>query len=372
LIEQPIAARLRASAGFDVIGVNAYGMVYAISGENGTALWSARYRPGAKKGEPTNSDGSPPFTPLLLERKDKPIGVLVAFDGGLRALDGATGREMWRAALPGEPVAGVALSTENEGTVTISVFDNSHTLTFLKGDTGQVISQTKLEGSIVGRPVPINVKNELGVLLALNNGTLDVRNIAGVSILAIRVDSTITAAPLIVRGPRGNLLMLGTEVGLVALDATALTPLWRVATEADAPQGTFASADLDGDGNDEVVMITRRGRIVVINLSTGKIKWFTEGAADSAKAVFADLNGDGTRDVLVAGGSAFAVGYSGKDGALIWRADESSSGRPVENATSPRVLATAPFGSGGSPLIVGADPGRTGLRAVGLPVGALK
>lgn len=371
-IDQPLAAKLRAGMNFDVLGVNAYGMVYAINAEKGVALWSARYRPGAKKGEPTNSDGAPPFAPVLFERNDKTVAVLVAFDAGVRALEGATGKELWRAALSSEAVVGVNLYSDNEGPATIAVFDNSRTLSFVKGDTGQVISQTKLEGFIVGRPVALSVKNERGVLMALNNGSLDVRNMAGVSILAIRLDSTITASPLIVRAPRGQLVMLGTEAGLVALDAADLTPLWRVATESDAPQGMFASADLDADGIDEVVMITRRGRVVAVNVGTGKIKWFMEGAADATCSAFADVNGDGTKDVLVAGGSAFALGYSGKDGALIWKADEFASSRTGQSAASPRVLVAVPFGGGGAAFLVGADSARTGLRAVALPVGALK
>ena len=371
-IEQPMAARLRAGSNFDVIGVNAYGMVYAINGENGLPLWSARYRPGAKKGEPTNSDGGPPFTPILFERKDKVVGVLVAFDSGVRALDGATGRELWRAALPGEALVGAALNPDNEGSVAIAVSDNSHALSFIKGETGQVISQSKLEDVIVGSPVALSVKNERGVLMAFSNGKLDVRNMAGVSLLAIKLDSIITASPLIVHAPRGQLVMLGTEAGLVALDAADLTPLWRIATESDAPQGMFAAADLDTDGTTEVVMITKRGRVVAVNIGTGKIKWFMEGTADATKAAFADVNGDGTLDVLVAGGSAFALGFSGKDGALIWRADETTSVRASDSATSPRALVAAPFGATGAAFLVGADPGRTGLRAVGLPAGALK
>ena len=365
-IDQPIAARLRGSD-FDVLGVNAYGMVYAVDGENGVTLWSARYRPGARKGEPTNSDGTPPFAPLVIETKDKPTIVLVGFDGGLRALAGATGRELWRALLSGAPISGIPLSSENESSVAIAVFDNSNTLSFIKSDSGQIISQTRLEGSIVGRPAALTLKNEHGVLLALNNGTLDARNMAGGEMLSIKLDAAITTSPVIARAPSGQLVMLGTEVGLVALDALDLNPMWRVATESDAPRGMLAPVDLDADGTDEIVMITRRGRIVVINVGTGKIKWFAEGATDAMKCAFADVNGDGTIDVLVPGGADFALGYSGKDGVLIWKADDTSSGHAgIDTGTMPRALVAGAFGSVGAGFLVGADTERTGLRAVGL------
>lgn len=374
LIMQPLTAKLRAGSNTDLIGVNVYGMVYAVNGDNGVSLWSARYRPNAKKGEPTNSDGNtPPFAPLLMAGKDEIVNVLVAYDSGVRALEGATGKELWRAALPGEAMSGNVINAENGGAITLAVFDNSHALTFLKGDTGQVISQIKLDGFIVGRPAVISLKNGRGVLLALNNGTLDARNPAGDSMLSIKLDAALTTAPLIVRAPRGQLVMIGTESGLVALDAADLNPLWRVATEGDAPQGALGSADLDGDGTDEIVMITRRGRIVAVNLASGKIKWYAEGANDAAQAAFADVDGDGVRDVLVAGGKDFALGFSGKDGKLIWKAEETASRAPAgDNATAPRSLVAAQVGGNSTALLVGADPGRTGLRAVGLPAGALK
>ncbi|HEY0544566.1 MAG TPA: PQQ-binding-like beta-propeller repeat protein [Pyrinomonadaceae bacterium] len=371
-VEHPQAAHLRAGAAQDLVCVNAYGMVYAVGGDNGVALWSARYRPGAKKGEPTNSDGgTPPFAPLLMPGKDEVEDVLIAFDGGVRALAGASGKELWRAALPGEAMSGAVIKAES-GAITLVVFDSSPSLSFLKGDTGQVISQTKLDGSVVGSPVLLNLKNEHAVLLALNNGKLDVRNPAGDSTLSIKLDAALTTAPLIVRAPRGQLVMIGTESGLVALNAADLEPLWRVATEGDAPQGMLAATDLDGDGADEVLMITRRGRVVAVNTANGKIRWYTEGASDAAGAAFADVNGDGTPDVLVAGGKDFALGFSGKDGALIWKAEETNARAIALDTTArPRALLAAQLG-GPTSLLVGADPARTGLRAVGLPAGALK
>lgn len=368
MIEMPLLAKLRAGSNLDVVGVNNYGMVYAIGGDNGVALWSARYRPNAKKGEPVNSDGTVTFTPLLVDAKDGVMNVVVAFDSGVRALEGATGRELWRGPLAGDAMSGAVLNADKDGAITLAVFDDTRTLSFLKADSGQVLSQTKLEGLVIGRPIPVRLKNESAVLVALNNGMLDVRNAAGASLFAIKLDAALTTPPLIVRGQGKQLVMIGTESGLVALDAADLTPLWRVATEGDAPQGILASADVDADGAEDVVMITRRGRTVAVNLSNGRIKWYAEGATDAARAAFADVNGDGATDVLVAGGTAFALGFSGKDGALIWKADEAAAGGAGAGDNKPaRALLAANVTSGSAPLLVGVDTGRTGLRAVGLP-----
>jgi outer membrane protein assembly factor BamB len=367
-IARPMAAKLRAGPNMDVVGVNAYGMVYAVDGANGTALWSARFRPSAKKGEPVNSDSLVTFAPLLIETANGLVNVVAAFDGGIRSLDGATGRELWRASLASDALTGVVLAGERAGQSTVVVFDDSKTLSFLKSDTGQLLSETKLAGVPAGPPVAFKAKNETGVLLGLTDGTLDARNMAGISMLAVRLDAALTTAPFVVRSQGKQLVMIGTESGLVALDAADLTPLWRVATEGDAPQGMLAAGDVDADGRDDVMMITRRGRLVAVNVANGKIKWYAEGVKDALQAAFADLNGDGAMDVLVAVGSAQAAGYSGRDGALIWKADEPPSKNAGDAAAQPpRGLLAASLSSDLPPLLVGTDPGRTGLRAVGLP-----
>jgi hypothetical protein len=68
-INQPLVAHLRSTSSYDLVGVNADGMAYGIDGTNGSALWAARFRPNAKRGEPTGSGGLPAFTPVLIEGK---------------------------------------------------------------------------------------------------------------------------------------------------------------------------------------------------------------------------------------------------------------------------------------------------------------
>jgi hypothetical protein len=120
-------------------------------------------------------------------------------------------------------------------------------------------------------------------------------------------------------------------------------------------------------------MITRLGRTVVIGAADGKIRWYAPGATDAASAAFADVNGDGVLDVLVAGGTSFAVGFSGRDGSLIWKAEEGGTSTPAKDQkASMRGLVTATASDGTRAILVGSDPQRTGLRAVGLPQGSVK
>jgi outer membrane protein assembly factor BamB len=373
-VAQPLAAHLRDASSYDLVGVNSDGMVYALDGANGVALWTARFRPQAKRGEPTGMSSGVPFTPVLIGSEKGLSNVVVAFDGGVRAMEGATGRELWRAALPAFPTGGVAADFGGSDGAKIFITDGSPSLTILSGNTGKVLAQTKLDGAAIGAPAAYALKSERGVALALAGGILELRKVDGERASSIKLDTQITTPPFVVTGSHGTMVLIGSESGLISLDAADLRPLGRIATEDDAPRGTLAAADLDADGSPEVVMITRRGRTVAISTLNGKIKWYANGATDANSATFADLDGDKVLDVLVAAGPAFALGLSGKDGSLIWRAEEADKRAPADNAqASGRALVAATVGSGGgTTFLIGSDPARKGLRAVGLPKGAAR
>jgi outer membrane protein assembly factor BamB len=374
-IAQPLVAHLRSASNFDLVGVNTDGMAYGLDGSTGVALWAARFRPGAKRGEPTGNSGAPTFTPVLIDGRNGLSNVVVAIEGGVRALDGATGRELWRAPLKDRAVYGAVAVPDGGGAKTLLIAsDTSPSLTVLNAENGQVVSETKLDGAVVVAPTAFPVGNGRGVALALEGGTLDVRSSNGERVRFIKMDTTITTPALIVAAPRVVIVVVGTESGLITLTADDLKPIGRIATEGDAPTGSLASADLDADGAPEILMLTRRGRLVAIGTTDGKIKWYTSGATDAASSAFADLNNDGVLDVLVAAGQDFARGFSGRDGSLLWKAEgEIKSAAITESSATPaRALVTGTFGDGSNVFAVGTDTSRTGLRAVGLPKDSVK
>jgi outer membrane protein assembly factor BamB len=374
-IVQPMVAHLRTTSSFDLVGVNNDGMVYGLDGSNGVALWAARFRPGAKRGEPTGNAGAPAFTPVLLEGRNGHDNVVGAFEGGVRALDGATGHEMWRAILKERPRYGAIASPEGGGAKTLLIAtDGSPSLTVINPDNGKIVSEVKLDAGLVAAPVPFPLGQGSAVVLALDGGILEVRNSAGERVRFVKMDTAITTAPLVVNAPRLTLVLVGTESGLISLTAEDLKPIGRIATESDAPTGQLASADLNADGAPEVLMLTRRGRLVAVGTADGKIKWYISGATDAASPAFADLNNDGTLDVLVAAGQDFARGFSGRDGALLWKAEEDAKGPTAAESTPPaqaRALVIGSMGEG-DVFVVGTDTSRMGLRAVGLPKGSVK
>ncbi|MBD0371493.1 MAG: PQQ-binding-like beta-propeller repeat protein [Pyrinomonadaceae bacterium] len=371
-VAQPLAAPLRTGANFDLVGVNEEGMVYALDGTSGVALWTARFRPRARRGEPTGNGGAQPVTPIIVPTGRGNANIVVAFDAGLRALDGATGKELWKASVPGRAASGTAADVDGDGKAEVFVVsDGTSTLTVLDGETGKMLAQSRLDAVAVGAPSIFRTQGVRGVVMSFEGGLIEVRSGSAERVLSIKLDAQMTTPPLFVQAGRDPLVLIGTERGLIALNANDLKPLWRVATDEDAPRGTLASTDLDGDGVPDAVMVTRRGRTVAVNTANGKIMWYSTGATDAGSATFADLDGDGALDVIVAAGPAFAAGFSGRSGEMIWKAeDESRRTSTSSQGSSVRALVATPVSSGSTGYLIGSDAARTGLRAVGLPRGS--
>ena len=368
---RPVSAQLRAGTVVDVVGVNRDGLVYAIDGTNGTALWTARYRPDTRA--QNSAEGVSPFDPIALQQQQGATdSIVVAFDGGVRALRGETGREVWRATLEGRPASGVAGDLNGDGKTEVAVVTRDpHRLYVLEGSTGHLLAEKKLGSEVVGNPILLTAGEPRGVALALKEGAVEILGLNGNAIRRTNVTSEIMTAPLVVRNSGNALMVVGTREGLLTLTLDELKTTGRIVTEGDGVQGTLTAADLDGDGTVEIIMLTRSGRAALVSTVAGKVKWYSAGATDGESAVFADVNSDGVLDVIVPGGDAFAVGYSGSDGSLVWKVEETGGRRQSSGKARRREFMIAPA-QGGSGLVVGSDPSRVGLRAVELPKGALR
>lgn len=370
-ILQPQAFALRDQSAPDVVGVNTDGMVYALDATNGTALWASRFRPNALRGETTGNGGAIPFQPLALGAGNGLQNVLVAYEGGVRALEGATGRELWRTTLPGRAASASVGDLNGDGTMEVSVFqDNPAGLSILDAATGRILAQVKLDVLTVGAPAAFANKADAGLLLTLADGTVDLRNIKGERVRSTKLDVQFTTPPLIIQTPQTTQAMIGSDKGLIAIDVATLKPLWRVATEGDAPRGQLSAADFDGDGAPEVVMITRRGRTVVVGSLNGKIRWYANLPNHAGTSILTDLNGDNVPDVLVASDSMSLIGHDGRSGALIFGDEKNALNQAPVAADGSVIYQTCAYlGGRGSaaPLVVCNDPAGGGLRADNLP-----
>jgi outer membrane protein assembly factor BamB len=372
-VARPFAARLRAGKNFDLIALNSDGTIYALDGSDGTPLWVARMRASAPvAGDAKEKARGNLFTPLVLPAtaESKPI-VAAAFGEGIRGLDGETGRELWRAVLQGRLSGGTLAQMQGvdntAGADFVVATSDPDMLYVLEGRTGRVVSNMKLGAPLIGSPIPFTHGDVIGVAYALENRLLEIRRRDGSVVRAIKFDVPFSTPPLVLATPRGTLVVIGTEHGLLFFEGSELKPLGRITTEQDAPRGRLTAADLNEDGTIEIVMVTKNGRVAVIS-TAGKINWASEGASDAYMATFAHLNADGVLDVVVASGASFALGFSGRDGSLIWRADENPKATPGA-APEERTLRTltGAVSNTGAPLLVGGDAARSAVRAVGLP-----
>jgi hypothetical protein len=140
-----------------------------------------------------------------------------------------------------------------------------------------------------------------------------------------------------------------------------------IKADDDSIRGSLSATDVDGDGAPEVVMLTKRGRVALVNTTDGNVRWAAEGVTSAESAAFADVNGDGVLDVIVPGGDSFALAFSGRDGSLVMKVEDGrAAAQKSSGDTRPLVAAR----SLGGMVLVGGDTARMGIRALELPKGA--
>ncbi len=358
-IPRPVLAHLRSRGSFDIVGVSSEGVTFAVDAASGVTLWSVW--------KPQQSSSAPaslviPIPPLLIQSRIGLDNVIVLFDSGVRAFEGATGRELWRVTLPTAATGGVAVSNDRSGVVFI--LDSPLRLLYvLNADNGKLVANMQLPNRVIGGPVSFDYQGTRGVLLAYEDGLVEIRDQMGRVVRYGGAASPNTTAPVFVNGSSGGLILVGTKGGLTALNADNLRPVRRLSLKDDSPHGILVSIDLDMDGIAEVIMLTDLGRVVAARASDGKILWQAEGSGDAQSVAFADVNGDRVLDIVISGWRTFGFALSGRDGSILWKEEEDPA--VVANyalSLSPRSIVADPFGA--RTLLVASDVFHTGLRAI--------
>lgn len=369
-ISTPIAAQLRSGSSPDIIGVNPQGTVYAINPTIGVALWMSRYARYASDDRNAGSKEKPPvpqteFLPVVVN--GNPSRVVVSYEGGVRALDGLTGREAWATELPGHFVGGLVADIDSRPGAEIYLSDaRLNQLISLDASTGAVLSQTKLTERPAGPPVLLRKRDSVHLLVPLRGDAIEVRKVNGEYIRTIRVAGNLTTVPVVVSTARGALIVVGTRSGLATFETNEFTPLAGIVLYGgDYPIGALAPAPGDRAGLvDTLVMISSSGRVVAVNLADGKMKWIAEGFTRAASAVFADVDADGRSDILVPGVNSFAMALSASDGSIIWQSAEEPRDARQARLLSHSAKLIAVTLKDGRTIIVGSDVGGIGLRAL--------
>ena len=353
-----LSARLIPGAAPDFIGVNSDGTVYALQGSSGIALWTAHFHlnsSGAKRVR----DHYQQFMPLVMNIGGTSPAVIVAFDEGARALDGATGREIWNTKMAGRAFVATTMERLSASPFILLVGERTNKLLILDASNGQLINQITTHHEIVEAPVVLGVGADAEVLVPVKGGLLELHTLDGRYLRSIKVATEITTQLQVVSTARGKFVLAGLKNGLVAFDAMSLQGIGRIALEGDDyPVGALSLVDLNGDGTAEVVASTNAGRVIAIDVSDEKIRWTTEPGYSRGTCSFVDLDGDAKIDVVLPGAKSFAVALSGVNGRLIWQSEEENP-----PTSSSRAFAVAQL-TEGRLVIVGSDQSAAGLRAL--------
>src|SRR5215207_701797 len=275
-----VPAQLRSGGVTDFVGVASDGRVFAVDGASGISLWTARYSPTAAAASSSDAKSvafTPAkglaFTPLVVASQAGP-GVVIATAGGVRALRGETGREFWRASLQGRASGGLVADANGDGSADVVVVTQDPERYYvLDGATGRVLADHKLDGEDVGAPYLLDAAGARGVLVSLKKGRVELRGADGEAKGEAKIDGEVTTAPLVVSRGQMTFMVVGTDSGLWAFSLPDLKVLGIIKADDDSIRGVLNSTDVDGDGSPEVAMVTKRGRVALVNTTDGNVRW---------------------------------------------------------------------------------------------------
>jgi outer membrane protein assembly factor BamB len=360
-VARPVIGHLRSLDSFDVVATNANGVTFGLDSATGVAFWSTRR---------TFSRDVPvmPATPPLIIPSHPGLDNVLVFEGlAAIKLEGKSGRELWRTQLSTPPASAVVVADGTKSLVVI--IDSSLRYSVVLNTTsGQVISRIPLPARVSG-PVAASLDQNGQFFVAYETGDIELRDKTGTVVRSGSAASPATTGPLVVKSLRDNvvkrqdLILVDTKEGLTGITAGDLKPLGRVTSKQEMSRGNLVAADLDGDGQAEVLVTTQDGYLLAIRSDNGKMLWNTTINEPPLGIAFADLDGDNVLDVIMTTANSFAIALSGKDGSPIWK-DAETFGSAANHAapSASRGIAVAPLNSG--VLLIATDATHTGLRAI--------
>jgi outer membrane protein assembly factor BamB len=252
-------------------------------------------------------------------------------------------------------VSGVVYQTHNSVPTIYLIDAHKNHLVILDGLSGRIRKQETLRERPHGTPALLPGTG----LLIPTDKSIELRSLDGLYIRTIDLTSELTTSLLVARVSNSTVLIMGTKNGLAIFDPGTFKEVARVPIEGDYPVGSLVATDIDS-ANPAVLTSTHSGRVVAINLASGSLKWLSPIVTHPLVTFdVADLNGDGQSDILVPGLKQFALALSGKDGSVIWDSESTKT----ESGGPAMLVFTRTFD--GRMLVTVSEPG--GLRTVELP-----
>ncbi len=303
----PVVADFDGDRANDVAVGDDDGKIYCFSGRNGVPIWVFR----------TGNAVQAPLAAADLNGDGLPDAVVGSTDHTLYALDGRDGRALWTYATKG-PIVGPALLHDVDGDKTLDAIVGSDdgTLYALSGRAGALLWQFPTGGRIQSCVALAREGEEPVVLVGTLGGTLhSVAALTGRSRWKANIGQPLAFPPRL-----EDIAQNGTVVALLPTpqkpgDARTRTPVTLGNQEVGAPSQSFPLwMDLDGDGSPERLVVQERGTTCYRG---DTILWESEYVA--VTSYFADVDRDGTLDLIFNNGLEQLLCLSGKNGLPLGR-----------------------------------------------------
>ncbi|MBI3098791.1 MAG: VCBS repeat-containing protein [Planctomycetes bacterium] len=264
----------------DVVVASRDDRLHALSGADGSALWTAEFSFVA---------GSSPVL-ADLDADSLPDVVIGTNDGEIRALSGRSGALLWEygimVSITMTPVLG---DLNGDGTMDVVTTDYNEFLYAISGRDGDKLWKEPLDP---GSSEATHLASRLVMADLNDDGTAD-------PAYGTAVDGT---------GGGSFVARSGVDGGV----------LWRVKAPG-APLNSPGVADLNGDDVPDILFGSSGGRIAALSGRDGKTLWEkTLNTAWVSSAAIGDLNGDGRADAVIGTDTGEVLALSGADGVVLW------------------------------------------------------
>ncbi len=318
----PALGDLNGDGFIDMVVPDISGAVFALDGRQGGLIWNSEYKTG----------GPIQNACLLVDinEKDGTLDVLVPTETkGLLAIDGGTMRTIWRGNTAGPASSPAAADINEDGTPDVFVGTKSGSVICFDGRQGGIVWSFDTKSSVDAAPVLSDVNGDgvPDVIVGAGNNrvySLNGRNGETIWVYADTETPSTAACADFNRDRTADVAVLFPKK-LVVLEGKSNAVLfsWPVPQSAwPGPGDPFlpsppAIADLNGDGNPDVVFSTPGGHLFAVDGSASGTRYLWDyGVTPSRKTspALCDMNGDRIPDVIAGDADGNVIVIDGKMG----------------------------------------------------------
>lgn len=279
------------------------GELYVLDGATGKEIWKLDKHSGFFRSSPLIYDGD----------GDGNQEIYIGYNQGLYCFDGKSGMEKWNYTADGEISSSPAISNlDSDAGLEVS-FGSEHGIFYaLNAESGGLAWYLDL-GSPIMYSTPA-ILPDGAVAIGTQDGVMHIIKDGSVAASYATNSSISGSAGIVPRGNKTTYIVFGTAKEadvhgayqtessnqIYCIDESGKL-IWNASTGG---WGVFASpaiADIDNDGNMEVVVGSQQGKLFVLDAETGHIKWsYYDGTGMFASPVLADVDGDDYLEMVLA------------------------------------------------------------------------